>query len=83
MRRRYLASVSQIVGGQIGEGRHAGAGIAALQIRAQLLGGLFRHPRIHGEPGPFGRAARIFAVTGRAAVREHLLWEQLPGREQQ
>jgi hypothetical protein len=44
-----------------------------------LLGGLFSHPRIHGEAGPFGRAARIFTVTGGTTVREQLLWEQLLG----
>jgi hypothetical protein len=46
-----------------------------------LLGRLFRHPRIHSEAGPFGRAACIFAVTGRTTANERLLREQLPSRQ--
>jgi len=40
-----------------------------------LIGGLFGNPGVHGEARSFGRAARIFAVTGCAVVGEQLLGE--------
>ncbi len=82
MRRRYLRERREIGGGQVGEGRHAGAGIAVLEIGAQLLGGLRGDARIHGEAGPLRGAARILAVTGGAADGEDLLCEELRREEE-
>jgi hypothetical protein len=62
-----------IVGGQISEGRHARCDVATLKVRAQLLGRLFRHARIQGEAGPFGRAARILTMASCTVLSEQLL----------
>jgi hypothetical protein len=60
----------QVIGGEVGEGRHAGARIATLQIGAQLLDRLCRDPRIHDESRRPRRAAGLVAVTGGAARGE-------------